>query len=150
MKPKQRDAVIEFVEQTYFGNVQNGDIDAVINCFTPDAEVIIRHGDKPVRSFAVEPRPGIDNLREFYDHLCGNYEASFGDFEHVVDTTAQRSACYFTVRLKPKADGLYADAQLQELRNCNFFDYNKGRVRFMMIYYANAGSGTETPTGYPA
>jgi len=144
-----RDAVIEFVEQAYFGSVQRQDVAAVIGCFAATAEVVIRHGDNPVRNFSVTPQSGADDLQTFYAHLCGNYEAWFGDFQHFVDLDAQRSACYFTVRLTPKADGLYADAGVQTLQNCNFFEYQDGRIRQMIIFYSNSESSDGMPTGYP-
>jgi hypothetical protein len=149
MSLTDRDAVIEFVEQAYFGSVQRQDIAAVMGCFEATAEVVIRHGDNPVRQFSVAPQAGADDLQTFYAHLCGNYQAQFRDFKHFVDLDAQRSACYFTVRLTPKADGLYADAGVQTLQNCNFFEYEDGRIRQMIIYYSNSDSADGTPTGYP-
>jgi len=149
MSLTDRDGVIEFVEQAYFGSVQRQDIAAVMGCFEAKAEVVIRHGDNPVRNFSVAPKPGVDDLQNFYAHLCGNYEAWFGDFNHFVDLDAQRSACYFSVRLTPKSDGLYADAGVQTLQNCNFFQYEDDRIRHMIIYYSNSGSVDDTPTGYP-
>jgi hypothetical protein len=144
-----REAVIKFVEHTYFGSVQRQDIAAVMDCFTATATVIIRHGDNPVRQFSKVTQAGTDNLQDFYAHLCGNYDAWFGDFQHYIDGGAQRSACYFTVQLTPKPDGLYAAAGRQTLQNCNFFDYKGDRIRHMIIYYSNTGSADGTPTGYP-
>ena len=147
-----RESCITFIEQSYFGNVSGGDMDAVMGCFTPDAGVIIRHGDNPERHFGVQPTGEASPLRKFYEHLCGNYDAWFGDFEHYVDTGGQRAASRFTVRLTPKPDGLYADAGTQELLNCNFFEFRDDLIGHMIIYYANpnAGSGVSTtPTGYP-
>ena len=149
MSLTDREAVIDFVEQAYFGNVQRQDIAAVMDCFQPGAEVIIRHGDKPIRQFATATHGDTADLREFYAHLCGNYDAWFGDFTHIVDVDAQRSACYFTVRLTPKPEGLYADAGVQELQNCNFFEYENDRIRYMIIYYSNSDSAEGAPTGYP-
>ena len=149
MPLSDRAAIIEFVEQAYFGSVRRRDIPAVMACFDSAAEVLIRHGDNPVRNFAVAPVSGSDNLQEFYAHLCGNYDAWFGDFTHVVDTGVARSACYFTVRLTPRPDGDYADAGVQTLRNCNFFQYADNRIHHMIIYYANAESEGGAPTGYP-
>jgi hypothetical protein len=149
MSRTEREAVIDFVEHAYFGSVQNQNIEAVMNCFQPRADVIIRHGDNPIRHFAAAPAAGQANLQDFYTHLCGNYDAWFGDFKHFVDVGAQRSACYFTVRLTPKTDGLYADAGVQELKNCNFFEYERDLIRHMIIYYSNTGSAANTPTGYP-
>jgi len=142
-----RDACIAFIEHDYFGNVRAGALDAIMACFTPDARVAIRHGDRPVRRFAVQASGDADSLEDFYRHLCGNYEAWFGDFWHVVDAGAARAASRFTVRLTPKPDGLYADAGAQELLNCNFFEFDGPRISDMIIYYANPGSAG--PTGYP-
>lgn len=147
-----RESCIAFIEQTYFGNVRGGNVDAVMGCFTPDASLIIRHGDNPERHFGIHPAGEASPLREFYEHLCGNYDAWFGDFEHYIDTGEQRAASRFTVRLTPKPDGLYAGAGTQELLNCNFFEFHDDQISHMIIYYANpmAGIGElETPTGYP-
>jgi hypothetical protein len=143
------------IEQTYFGNVESGGIDAVMACFTPGATVIIRHGDNPERFFDVQPSAGKTALREFYEHLCGNYDAWFGDYMHYIDTAQERAASRFTVRLTPKPDGLYADAGEQELLNCNFFEFRDDLISDMIIYYANPNAGNATaglsavPTGYP-
>jgi hypothetical protein len=145
-----RESCTAFIEDTYFGNVCGGNIDSVMDCFAPDAKVIIRHGDNPERLFAVHPTAAESPLQEFYEHLCGNYDAWFGDFEHYVDTSEQRAASRFTVRLTPRPDGLYADAGPQELMNCNFFSFAGNRVHHMIIYYANPGSAFgPAPTGYP-
>ena len=150
-----RESCIAFIEQTYFDNVRDGRIDAVMACFTPDISVIIRHGDNPERLFAIHPSAGVTPLRRFYEHLCGNYDAWFGDFEHYVDSGEQRAASRFTVRLTPKPGGLYADAGTQELLNCNFFEFRDDLISHMIIYYANPKAGiaaaghSATPTGYP-
>jgi hypothetical protein len=139
-----------FVEERYFGNVAGGKITAVMDCFEPGAEVVIRHGDNPVREFIARSEDGGTELREFYEHLCGNYEAWFGNFQHFIDVEQQRSACYFTVRLQPRPDGLYADTEIQELHNCNFFEYRDDRINQMIIYYSNPqADNADNPTGYP-
>ena len=146
---------IALIEDTYFGNVRSGKIEADMGCFSPDVSVIIRHGDNPERLFGVRPSDGETPLRGFYEHLCGNYDAWFGDFEHYIDTREQRAASRFTVRLDPKPDGLYADSGTQELVNCNFFEFRGDLISHMIIYYANPKAGvaaagySTTPTGYP-
>ena len=151
MKFADNEACKLFVERSYFGNVSAGNIDAVIQCFEADATVIIRHGDKPERIFTAGMDADATALEDFYRHLCGNYSARFDEFSHVVDLPAQKSACYFRVTLEPTAEGLYADAGRQELRNCNFFEYANGLIRHMIIYYANPqADGADRPTGYPA
>jgi hypothetical protein len=145
-----RKSCITLIEDSYFGNVGAGAIEAVMACFTPDAGVIIRHGDNPERLFGVQPAAAEAPLQKFYEHLCGNYDAWFGDFEHYIDTGGHRAASRFTVRLTPKAEQLYADAGALELFNCNFFEFHDGLIRHMIIYYANPGAeASATPTGYP-
>lgn len=151
----ERDACITLIEQTYFGNVQRGDLDATMACFTADAHVRIRHGDNPERRFGVEPNTGEASLRDFYVHLCGNYTAWFGAFIHYIDGDEDRAASRFTVHLSPKPDGQYADAGKQELLNCNFFEFRAGLISDMIIYYSNPTAGAASsqqpgaPTGYP-
>lgn len=147
-----RKSVIRFIEDAYFGRVSDARVDDLLACFSPDAKVIIRHGDNPERRFGFVPTGAETALSDFYAHLCGNYEAWFGDFEHTIDLGSQRAASRFTVRLTPKPDGLYADAGVQELLNCNFFEFEDGRISHMIIYYANPDPGddrTDQPTGYP-
>jgi hypothetical protein len=151
MQLKDRESIIQFVERDYFGSVRDQATDAVMRCFHADATVLIRHGDNPVRRFAVKPSSENSDLRDFYAHLVGNYEAWFGDFTHFVDIQESRSACYFTVRLTPRPGGLYSGAGTQELKNCNFFEYADDKIRHMIIYYSNVNSDAadSTPTGYP-
>jgi hypothetical protein len=150
MKFADNNSCVQFVEQTYFANVRDGNIEAVMQCFEPDATVIIRHGDKPERVFTAGMDADATALEDFYQHLCGNYDSWFGNFSHFIDLPAQKSACHFQVRLNPKAEGLYADAGVQELRNCNFFVYNDMRISHMIIYYSNPqADGADRPTGYP-
>jgi hypothetical protein len=147
-----RASCIRFIEDTYFGNVAAGRIDGIMQCFTEGASVIIRHGDHPERLFGVQPTAAETPLRDFYAHLCGNYDAWFGDFEHYIDTEDHRAASRFTVRLTPKPGGLYADAGTQELFNCNFFEFRGDAISHMIIYYSNPNARAEasaTPTGYP-
>ena len=113
----------KLVEEAYFGAVMACDLEAILACFTDDAEVIIYHGDNPVREFRKTPGKGETDLREFYAHLCGNYHPHFEGFLHVVDTQQGRAASKFTVTLTPRDDGLYAGEEALTLNNSNFFLY---------------------------
>jgi hypothetical protein len=147
-----RAASIELIEQRYFGSVMRADVPAVMACFTPDARVLIRHGDLPPRHFGATPAPGESPLVSFYEHICGQYDCWFGEFAHTIDTRAQRAASLFQVRLKPRPGGLYAGSPVQRLSNCNFFDFTGGRIGRMLIYYSNPEAGARagsSPTGYP-
>lgn len=151
-----RNSYIEFIEQQYFGNVVAAEIDRVLQCFTDDAHVTIRHGDLPERRFAMNPGSDEMDLRNFYEHLCANYDCWFGQYQHYIDVENAKAASRFSVRLTPKPGRLYAHEDPQELRNCNFFDFRAGRIEDMIIYYANpdeqlsdADTRKEKPTGYP-
>ena len=149
---QDRAAYVRFIETSYFGNVSARRLDAVMDCFTADARVRIRHGDHPERRFAVLPKRDEVPLRDFYEHLCSNYEASFDTFHHVVDMERARAASYFDVRLRPESDGPYAGTGDQHLMNCNFFAFADNRISDMIIYYTNpstAAQENEKPTGYP-
>jgi hypothetical protein len=138
---------VRFVEDRYFGNVSRDRQAEVLDCFTADAEILIRHGDLPVRHLKARPEPGEPHLGDFWKHLNGNFAASFTAFEHFVDVAAQRCAATFTVTLTPRPGSAYAAQGVQTLQNCNFFWFRDERVRKMIVYYSNsAGQG---PTGYP-
>lgn len=145
-----RSTILDLIENRYFGGVASGDLGAVLDCFAEDAEILIRHGDFPERRFSPTPGPGLEDLRKFFVHLCGNYDCWFGNFEHTIDLQEQRAASRFTVRLTPRRDGLYSKFPEQTLMNSNFFEFARDRIKFMLIYYANpAESDYEKPTGYP-
>jgi hypothetical protein len=139
-----RSDIITLIESRYFGSVMRADLPAIRACFTPDATVLIRHGDNPTRHFDAV------TLMDFYTHICGNYECWFGNFEHTLDLEALRAASRFRVRLTPRPTGLYAAAPAQILENCNFFDLTPDNlIRQMVIYYANPNAAPFAPTGYP-
>ncbi len=151
----KRDDYIHLVEKDYFNNVVLGNIDAVVDCFTDDCLVTIRHGDNPLRIFRKNPKNSELPLQEFYSHLCGNFSAWFGDFIHYVDLEVKQCACTFVGKLTPKLDSDYLSAGMQTLHNCNFFTYEDDKIKNMTIYYSNTeakagdiASGS-IPTGYP-
>jgi len=147
---QDRPAYINFIERRYFGSVAAGDIEAVMDCFAADAQVVIRHGDYPERRFSPHPERGQEPLSSFFEQRCGNYDCWFGNFTHTVDLDQNRAASRFTVRLTPKRDGLYSEFPMQQLMNSNFFEFGAERIRFMLINYANTGAGdSPKPTGYP-
>lgn len=148
----KRDDCIKLVEEAYFGNVMKGDIDAILACFTEDSRVRIRHGDAEERRFTLGTEGGGLSAREFYGHLISNFSCHFANFKHFIDLDEERSAATFVVTLKPKPDSAYFSEGTQTLHNCNFFEYQDGRIADMIIYYSNpeAGAkGSSAPTGYP-
>ena len=152
---KDRLTYIEFIEQRYFGSVAESKFDEILNCFNDDAQVVIRHGDKPERRFALYPQDSEADLLSFYQHLCNNYECWFGNYHHYIDLDEDTAASRFTVQLTPIPTGVYAGLPAQELHNCNFFEFRDDRISDMIIYYANPDAQaanvqlTDKPTGYP-
>ncbi|MDX2224728.1 MAG: hypothetical protein SFV21_18385 [Rhodospirillaceae bacterium] len=146
---------VKLVEQDYFGNVMADDLDAVVRCFTADAEITIFHGDNPIRRFYAAPAAGQQHMREFWAHLCGNYDSHFGQFRHVIDAEADTCASTFVVTLKPKPASAYLATGTLTLNNCNFFWCRQGVIHRMIIYYANPTLGAQLglastgPTGFP-
>lgn len=155
MTALNRDYCVKLVEEDYFGNVMKEDIAAAVACFTEDSEVVIYHGDNPVRRFHGSPTGDQLPLEAFYDHLLGNYDALFEDFEHTIDLDTGRCASNFIVTLTPKAGSAYEETGTLTLNNSNFFRCRDGKIFYMVIYYANPTLGeklgvqSSTPTGFP-
>lgn len=147
-----RAALIDLVENRYFGNVSHERVEAVATCFSASAEILIRHGDAPTRVMKANPGPGETNMRHFWRHLNANYDARFDHFEHFIDVDAQRCATTFVVTLAPKPGSAYAARGTLTLLNCNFFWLENGQIARMIVYYANPDTGGPAagkPTGYP-
>jgi len=147
-----RTELAALAEHRYFGAVTRGDLAAILDCFTDDAEIIIRHGDQPTRVLQASPTTGQPHISEFWKHLNANFEAAFTAFEHFVDEPAQRCAATFDVTLRPRPQSPYFERGTLRLYNCNFFWVRDGRIARMIVYYANPDTGGDAvgkPTGYP-
>lgn len=147
-----RTACIDLVENRYFGNVSRERLQDVLDCFTDDAQILIRHGDHPTRLMKARPGPGETHISEFWKHLNANYWSHFEDFEHFIDLEAARCAATFRVTLAPKPGSAYAERGRLTLYNCNFFWLEQARIARMIVYYANPDTGGPMegkPTGYP-
>lgn len=143
--------LVDLVEQRYFANVAREQLEAVLDCFTPDTTVLIRHGDNPERRFYGTPTGDALPISAFWRHLNGNFNARFDTFEHVIDTEQQRIASTFLVTLAPKPDSPYFAFGTLLLKNCNFFWVEDARIARMLIYYSNpntGGTGPDKPVGY--
>ena len=155
MSKPTRDHYIKLVEKDYFGNVMAEDLDAVVGCFMPDAEITIYHGDNPIRHFYGRPQQHQEPLRAFWAHLCGNYGAHFGQFQHIIDDANECCAATFIVTLAPKPNSAYLATGTLTLNNCNYFWCRDGKIARMTIYYANPTLGAKLglasvgPTGFP-
>lgn len=147
-----RHELIDLCENRYFGNVVRERLDAVLECFTRDTLVVIRHGDNPERRFYGSPQGEGLHISEFWKHLNANFDARFEDYEHVVDTEQQRIASTFLVTLAPKPGSPYVGRGTLQLKNCNFFWVEDGLIARMLVYYSNPDTGGDPvgkPSGYP-
>ncbi|MBU6377457.1 MAG: nuclear transport factor 2 family protein [Gammaproteobacteria bacterium] len=147
-----RTELADLAEHSYFGAVTRGDLAAILDCFTEDAEIVIRHGDQPTRVLRARAEPGVPHISEFWKHLNANFEAAFTGFEHFIDEPAQRCAATFDVTLRPRPQSPYLQRGTLRLKNCNFFWIRDGRIARMIVYYANPDTGGDPvgkPTGYP-
>lgn len=146
---------VRLVEEQYFGNVSLNRQAEVLACFTPDAEILIRHGDNPTRVLKGRPSPGESHLSDFWRHLNVNFHAIFSDFTHFVDIGQHRCAATFRVTLTPRPGSAYESQGTQTLQNCNFFWLRGPLIERMIVYYANPGAPggkpatAGRPTGYP-
>ena len=155
MSAYDRDYYINLIEDSYFGNVSREDISSACDCFADNSQVVIYHGDNPVRTFYKNPDVSQQSLEVFYDHLLGNYDASFYDFVHTIDLDEKRCASNFLVTLSPKPNSEYLNTGTLTLNNSNFFRLEDGKIFYMIIYYANPtlgkmlGNTNNSPTGFP-
>ncbi len=147
-----RTELVDLCENRYFGNVVRERLDAVLDCFSPDTLVVIRHGDNAERRFYGRPQGDALHISEFWKHLNANFDARFEDYEHVVDLEQQRIASTFLVTLAPKASSSYLSRGTLQLKNSNFFWVEDGRIARMLVYYSNPDTGGDPvgkPSGYP-
>ena len=116
-----REELIGLVEDSYFFNVDNKNLEPAVACFAEDAELRVQS--------AHVSHVGHDRIRRmFQDFMAATKVIYHGDFSHVVDVENQRIASQFVARND------YDDGRHVEMRNCNFFQVENGRFRHVTIY----------------
>lgn len=116
-----REELIALVENAYFSNVDNKNLEPALACFAEDAELRIQS--------ARVSHTGHDQIRRmFRDFMAATGTIYHGDFSHVVDVENQWIASQFVARND------YDDGRHVEMRNCNFFKVEDGRFRRVTIY----------------
>ena len=113
--------IISLVENSYFYNVDNKNLDAVVECFTEDAELT-------VQTAHVTHRGHTEIRRMFGDFMRDIPVIYHGDYSHVVDVDNQLIASQFLARNE------LADGSEVAMRNCNFFVLKDGRFDKVTIY----------------
>ncbi len=113
--------LIFMVEESYFSNVDNKNLDATLACFAPDAELTIQT--------AHTTHKGQNEIRRmFHDFMTGTPSIYHGDFTHVVDIKNQCIASQFLARNEN------SDGSIVAMRNCNFFIIENGRFKKVNVY----------------
>ena len=89
--------MIALVEDSYFYNVDNKNLDATVDCFTEDAELTVQTAHVTHR--------GHDEIRRMFGDFMRDIPLIYhGDFSHVVDIDKQLIASQFLAR-NELADG---------------------------------------------
>ena len=116
-----RAELIALVEDAYFHNVDNKNLEPAVACFAEDAELRIQS--------AHVSHTGHDQIRRMFGDFMGATKIIYhGDFTHVVDVERQWIASQFVARND------YDDGGHVEMRNCNFFQVEDGRFKRVTIY----------------
>ena len=116
-----RKGLIALVEDEYFFNVDNKNLEPEVACFAEDAAL-------RVQSAGVSHTGHAQIRRMFKDFMAATKIIYHGDFSHVVDVETQRIASQFVARND------YDDGRRVEMRNCNFFQVEGGRFKRVTIY----------------
>jgi ketosteroid isomerase-like protein len=131
-----RDAYIEIIEHRYFGSMARGEVQPILDLFHDDGQLNGYCGSDRVRLVRRRPAAGEESLESFLSALRSDFELTYGQFVHFVDAGAERSACTFRLTITPRRDGARADHPVRELRNCNFFQFDRGRIRSVVAYFS--------------
>ena len=113
--------LIALVEQSYFFNVDNKNLDSTVECFSEDAELTVQTAHVTHR--------GRDQIRRmFHDFMRDTPDIYHGDFSHVVDVDNQLIASQFLARNQ------LANGGEVSMLNCNFFVVENGLFKKVTVY----------------
>lgn len=116
-----REQLIDLAITSYFGNVDQKNMQQVLDCCHEDVQFTIQT-DNLTHS-------GQSGVRKMFENLFSGYEEIWhGDFEVAADESAQTVCARFNVYLK--------DPQGNEvrLRNCNFWYVEDGKFRRVFVF----------------
>ena len=113
--------MISLVEDSYFYNVDNKNLDATLKCFAEDAELTVHTAHVAHR--------GHDEIRRMFGDFMRETPVIYhGDYSHVTDIDNQVIASQFLARNN------LADGSEVSMRNCNFFVLREGLFAKVTIY----------------
>lgn len=113
-----------FVENDYFGNVDHKFLDSVMMCFLPDATMTIQTDNLT--------HHGTGEIRRMFDSFFQNYRKIWhGEYRPVVDVERQTVAVQF-VATRDTHSGEH-----QRALNCNFFEFEDGKIKSITVYMSD-------------
>ena len=116
--------LIDLVENRYFHNVDNKNLEPTVDCFSEDAKI-------RVETAKVE-HVGRDAIRHMFgDFMHATPTIYHGGFSHVVDVENQLIASQFL------AKNNYDDGSEVKMNNCNFFVVEDGRFARVTVYMSD-------------
>jgi ketosteroid isomerase-like protein len=116
--------LIDLVENRYFHNVDNKNLEPVVDCFSENAQL-------RVETAKVE-HVGHDAIRRMFgDFMRDTPTIYHGEFSHVVDVENQLIASQFLARNN------YDDGSEVKMNNCNFFVVENGRFARVTVYMSD-------------
>ncbi|WP_300728284.1 nuclear transport factor 2 family protein [Pseudomonas sp.] len=116
-----REQLSDLATEQYFGNVDNKNMQAVLDCCHENVQFTIQTDNLT--------HDGHTGVRKMFDNLFNNFEYIWhGDFELAIDVEKQTICSRFNVLLK--------DPQGNEtrLRNCNFWYVEDGKFRRVFVF----------------
>lgn len=117
-----REDYTEMVENQYFANVDGKNIEAVLNCFHPDALFTIQSAFSSHKGRDTNVKAMFENLFEKYSRIVHK------DFRHVLDIDNECCASQFSV------ENVANDGSKIRLSNCNFFYFKNDKIQQIFVY----------------
>ena len=116
-----REQLVDLAIHKYFGNVDQKNLDAVLNCFHDNAMITVQ------TAFTVHE--GKDAIRRMFTDFMGAYETIVHkDFTCTVDESNGRITANFTAVLED------ADGKRTELHNTNFWRIRDNKFQEVYVY----------------
>ncbi len=116
--------LVDLVENRYFHNVDNKNLDPAVGCFADDATLRVET--------AKIQHVGQDAIRRMFSDFMNDTPTIYhGDFSHVVDVDNQLIASQFVARNN------YDDGREVKMNNSNFFVIEDGRFARVTVYMSD-------------
>jgi len=129
-----RTQYIDIVENRYFGNMALGRPESILPLLSPDAVLTGFFGTNAPRVVKHVAGPGEETFVHFLSALKADFTLHYSDFTHFVDVDCERCACTFRLEVIPRDPN--SAVGIRRLRNCNFFQFQRGLISVVTAYFA--------------